>query len=264
MQEIIIDSEFRDLIPPLDAATKRLLEENLIENGCRDALVVWNGILVDGHHRYEICHRHNIPFMTVDKDFASREEAMIWIISTQVSRRNLTTIQLSYFRGLHYRMEKKIQGKSNQFQQKSENRQKDDFHSPTVKRIAEQYRVSPKTIERDSKVAVGIDAIGEASDEAKRKILSGEIGINKKKLNELSGGPQEKIEEIATTIANGDYKKEKATELTPEEQSRPLNLLLAETRTFYSAISKSPDSASLRPTLRAHINVLQDLYKQIS
>ena len=264
MQEIIIDSEFRDLIPPLDAATKRLLEENLIENGCRDALVVWNGTLVDGHHRYEICLRHNIPFRTVDKDFASREEALIWIISTQVSRRNLTTIQLSYFRGLHYRMEKKIQGKSNQFQQKSEKCQNDTFHFPTAKQLAEQYNVSTRTITRDAKVAAGIDAIGEASGEAKRKILSGEIGIDKKKLNELSGEPQDKIEEVASTIANGDYKKEKPVELTPEEQSQPLNLLLTETRTFYSAISKSTDGAVLKPTLRAHINVLRDLYKLIS
>jgi len=107
MQEIIIDEEFKALLPTLDQTTFKLLEENIIENGCRDPLVLWDGVLIDGHNRYEICTQHFIPFATVDKEFASREDALIWIISTQVSRRNLSPMQLSYYRGLHYRAEKK-------------------------------------------------------------------------------------------------------------------------------------------------------------
>ena len=120
MQEITVDKEFRDLIPNLDESTYKMLEGSLLEQGCRDALILWNGLLIDGHHRYEICAKHDIPFKTVDKDFDSREEAMIWIICSQVSRRNLTPVQLTYYRGVHYRMEKKIQGQN---RQKSKNRQ---------------------------------------------------------------------------------------------------------------------------------------------
>ena len=93
MSEIIIDEQFKSLLPALDAKTYALLEENLLLNGCMYPLVVWNGILIDGHNRYEICTKNNIPFKTVDKEFASRDEVLIWIISTQVSRRNLTPIQ---------------------------------------------------------------------------------------------------------------------------------------------------------------------------
>jgi len=53
---------------------------------------VWKGhnILVDGHNRYEICTAHGKPFETVEIEFASRDDAMVWIIDNQFSRRNLT------------------------------------------------------------------------------------------------------------------------------------------------------------------------------
>ena len=54
MQEIIIDEEFKSLLPALDPRTYLELEENLLQNGCRDAIVLWNGILIDGHNRYAI------------------------------------------------------------------------------------------------------------------------------------------------------------------------------------------------------------------
>jgi len=130
--QIIIDEEFKYLLPELDPETFRLLTENILEHGCRDPLVLWRGrkdnaddkdragILIDGYNRFKICTEHNIPFSTIDKEFDSREEVLIWIIQNQVSRRNLTPIQLSHFRGLHYQADKKIQGKNNQYAQKSE------------------------------------------------------------------------------------------------------------------------------------------------
>jgi len=108
MRNIVIDEEFRSLLPALDKETYALLEANIIENGCRDALVLWNGtILIDGYNRYAICTAHDIPFKTVNREFNSRDEVLIWIISNQVSRRNLTQMQLSHYRDLHYRKEVK-------------------------------------------------------------------------------------------------------------------------------------------------------------
>ena len=129
MQKIIIDEEFKALLPALDKDTYALLEENLLQNGCRDSIVLWGNVLIDGHNRYEICNKHKITFNTINKDFESREEALIWIISTQVSRRNLSPIQLSHFRGLHYMADKTIQGTNNQFTQKSEKGQNDPFQN---------------------------------------------------------------------------------------------------------------------------------------
>ena len=89
MGNIIVDAELRSLIPPLTPEEYTGLEESILAEGCRDALVLWGDVLVDGHNRYEICTAHGIPFTTVQRDFASRDEAMLWMIDTQFSRRNL-------------------------------------------------------------------------------------------------------------------------------------------------------------------------------
>jgi len=89
--EITIDPEFKALIPPLAADELRQLEENILRDGCRDPLVVWNGILIDGHNRHEICTRHSMPFETVQIQFESRTHARIWMRNNQAGRRNLTT-----------------------------------------------------------------------------------------------------------------------------------------------------------------------------
>lgn len=58
-----IDPEFKDLIPPLTTEELEMLEESIVANGCESPLIVWNGIIVDGHNRYAICHKRGIPFM---------------------------------------------------------------------------------------------------------------------------------------------------------------------------------------------------------
>ena len=86
---INIDSEFKGLIPPLTSDERQGLEKSLLAEGCRDALVLWGDTLIDGHNRFEICTQNNIPFKTVQKEFADRRSAIEWIILNQFGRRNL-------------------------------------------------------------------------------------------------------------------------------------------------------------------------------
>jgi len=85
-----IDKEFSELIPALTEEEFKGLEESIIKEGCRDALITWNGVLVDGHNRYNICQKHNIVYSTIEKDFATRDDAIVWIINNQFGRRNIS------------------------------------------------------------------------------------------------------------------------------------------------------------------------------
>lgn len=88
---ISIEPEFRDMIPPLAAEEYTQLEQNLLRDGCRDALSMWHEVLLDGHNRYEICSRHGIPFRTVQiEGLATLEDALLWVVRNQLGRRNLT------------------------------------------------------------------------------------------------------------------------------------------------------------------------------
>ena len=90
-----IDPEFQALIPPLLPQEFVQLEENLLRNGCRDALVTWRGLLLDGHNRFAICTKHQLPMRTIDvpAPVADRTEAKIWIVNNQAGRRNLSDDQ---------------------------------------------------------------------------------------------------------------------------------------------------------------------------
>ena len=88
-----IDPEFKNLIPPLTAEEYAGLEESILQEGCRDALIVWGDTLIDGHNRFEICTRHNIPFEITEMFFPSRDDVKLWMMKNQLSRRNLNDMQ---------------------------------------------------------------------------------------------------------------------------------------------------------------------------
>ena len=71
LYDLTVDPEFRDLIPPLNEEELKLLEESLVADGCESPLIVWNGVIVDGHNRYAICRKHEIPFAIQEKNFST-------------------------------------------------------------------------------------------------------------------------------------------------------------------------------------------------
>jgi len=88
-----VDPEFRGLIPPLAAEEREQLEQNILESRkCHDPIVLWEGVILDGHNRFEICVWHGIEFQIVEVALASRDEAIVWILDNQLSRRNLSDV----------------------------------------------------------------------------------------------------------------------------------------------------------------------------
>ncbi|MFC1835609.1 hypothetical protein ACFL2Q_12875 [Thermodesulfobacteriota bacterium] len=89
--EVIVDPEFQSLIPPITDEEHALLRESIGTEGCREPLVTWNGILLDGHNRLRICRESNIPYRTaeIEVELEDRDAAKVWIIQNQFGRRNL-------------------------------------------------------------------------------------------------------------------------------------------------------------------------------
>ena len=48
-----IEPKFKNLIRPLQRKEYLQLEQNILSDGCRDPIITWNGVIVDGHNRYE-------------------------------------------------------------------------------------------------------------------------------------------------------------------------------------------------------------------
>ena len=72
--EFKIDPEFKTSIPPLSEEEKEQLEAMILADGVIiNPLIVWNGILVDGHNRLEIIQKHpELQYTVFEKDFADR------------------------------------------------------------------------------------------------------------------------------------------------------------------------------------------------
>lgn len=87
--ELRIDAELQALIEPLTSEELAGLEASLLQDGCRDPLVVWEGLLLDGHNRYALCCKHGIAFQTVEKaGLVTKADAKIWMIENQLGKRN--------------------------------------------------------------------------------------------------------------------------------------------------------------------------------
>lgn len=91
---ITVNEELKRYIDPLTPEEHDALERSIQAEGCRDALVLWGDILVDGHNRYGICQKHGLPFQTVQNTrFQSIEDVHLWMIDQHLGRRSVSDFQ---------------------------------------------------------------------------------------------------------------------------------------------------------------------------
>jgi len=88
---IVVNEELKSYIDPLTPDEYESLERSILTEGCRDALVLWGEVLVDGHNRYGICQKHGLPFQTVQNTrFKSLEDVHLWMIDQHLGRRSVS------------------------------------------------------------------------------------------------------------------------------------------------------------------------------
>lgn len=171
---ITIDPEFQSLVFPLNQEEKELLKKSLLREGCRDALVVWNGVILDGHHRYEICKRHDIDFRVANIELEDRNSAKIWIIENQFGRRNLSNFQRAE---LALKLKPMIEAKARERQKGGQGgallRQNSDKAIDTKKKLASQAEVSHDTIWKVEKIKES-----NPSENTINQLRTGELSIN--------------------------------------------------------------------------------------
>ena len=214
-----IDAEFQSLIPPLTFEEKKMLEESILNEGCRDAIVLWGDTIIDGHNRYEICNKHGIPFETVSREFENRNEVIEWIIKNQFGRRNLPIHERAR---LALRLKPVIAEKAKSNKQEAANKMnlivgnnvsaeicKNVLPIDAREEVAKAAGVSHDTIAKVEKIE---EAAPAPVVQASRK---GDISVNA--AYQVTKMMQEEQEEIASRIQSG----ENAKSVVSEVQKRP-------------------------------------------
>lgn len=156
-----IDEEFRNLLPPIPRDDLTELEQLIDQHGWNEPLIYWEneGILIDGHHRYDIWHRDYRGSKLagpelVGMHFDSRAEVMEWMVAHQRSRRNWTREERDAIIRKLYAEEVKPKGRpqKNTKNIDSKKASSDAFSEPkpqkTSEKVAESVGVSPRTVER--------------------------------------------------------------------------------------------------------------------
>ncbi len=172
-----MDREFQTLMPPLLKEEKEKLTESIKQEGVREPLILWKGILIDGYNRKEIADKLKIKYKTSKKKFDNREEVILWIINNQLGRRNISNYDRTR---LALRYEEVIspgQGARTELSQKSDK-------VDTKKEIGKIAKVSHDTVskvkfieqyakpEQKKRLSTQQDSINKVYHEIRKKITT--------------------------------------------------------------------------------------------
>lgn len=173
--DLHIDPEFASKIPPLtDDELVRLHSNILTEGRLISPIVVWDGVIVDGHNRYKFIQHHpEIEYDIYEMDFENRSQAIAWICRNQLGRRNLAPEQKKYLMGKQYEAEKQAWGGDRKSEESKY--QNDTLIEDTGTRLAKENNVSRISVLRAYGYANAVDLAEEAVPGIKDEILSGAV-----------------------------------------------------------------------------------------
>ena len=206
-----VDPEFQGKIPPLTFEELNQLEANILRDGrIINPIIVWQGLIVDGHNRYTIAKKHpEIPFTVHEKEFASRYEAIIWICKNQLGRRNLTPEQKKYLIGKQYEAEKCVNGGDRKSSAAKSGGHFDHLikHEKTRGRIARETNTTDSFVRRAEHFAKGVDAAEEAVPGTRQKVLSGEVKPTAAEIASVARAPPDERPALVAAICKAKEPK---------------------------------------------------------
>lgn len=225
--DLVIDKEFKELLPVLTPEEYEQLEQSILKYGLLDPIKIWvnpadgKSYIIDGHNRYTILKNNHIGW-DYWKDFKymnelqTRDDVKRWMLEQQLGRRNLS-IEEKY---------EIVQKFKEVFKQRAKDNQsaggKGLVNLPKVNTRAEMAKatgVSEKTYDKLDKV------MQSDNTELKQKIHNKEMSIDKayrilksndKKDTTPAKSPMQKIEEVDKRI---EYIEKEKSALEVEKEA---------------------------------------------
>ena len=218
-----VDPEFQGKIPPLTFEELNQLEANILRDGrIINPIIVWEGLIVDGHNRFIIAKKHpEIPFTVHETEFANRYEAIIWICKNQLGRRNLTPEQKKYLIGKQYEAEKCVNGGDRKSPAAKSGGHFDHLIKPekTRERIARETNTTDSFVRRAEHLAKGVNVAEEAVPGTRQKVLSGEIKPTAAEIASVARAPPEERPALVAEICKP--KEQKPPKPPAQKQKAP-------------------------------------------
>jgi len=199
---LTISERFENLLPPLTADELARLEASILADGIRDPLVTWKGTVIDGHNRYRIATRYELPYSTVGKAFEDEDAACIWIIENQTGKRNLTDAQRTFQIGELYKLKRKKHGGD----RKSEDA-KSSCNSCNLKTedvVAKEQNISARTVHNAADFHTAVTDIAKETGKSTNDILNLADKTSKQDVMRLHKMPQTMKKKVIAKFDAGE------------------------------------------------------------
>ena len=236
MVQFRIDPEFQNKIPPISDDEFRQLRENILEDGeVHEPLVVWDGILIDGHNRWKVIQENpSVRYSVREMRFPDKWAAFEWMYRNQLGRRNLTDEQRTYTVGKMYEARKNTRGgdrRSKEFSNAQSEHLKNavavtdkEAHGVSGE-MAVELNIGRNTVRRSEHFAKGIDALREVSPEAAEKVLSGRAKVTRAAIAEIPRMKEEEAKRMADSIINDKTTKRASTKEDRQNRARASEII---------------------------------------
>ena len=189
------------LIQPLSEQAYENLALDLIEYGCKDPIVAWNGYIIDGHKRYEICRHYNIPYEVEKIQLANLPEAVSHICRMQLARDDLTCERRKYLIGKLYQAQRDMAEREQKMDPASVQKLSGVCRQ-SRRKLAAHLGLSTVTVSKYRFYEQALDTIIDAAPHLGQEILSGVIRISHDNTLLLGRRSPEEIRNLSREVEN--------------------------------------------------------------
>lgn len=236
-----IDPEFKRLSIPLSPEEERRFENSLVREGCKEPIAVWHGCILDGHKRYEICSYEEMEYETVEMDFATKDEALLWACKERLATAKHNSAAFRYLLGKRYVLERMMY-KQNPEKVHITYVKKLDRVGAVCGTLAEETCMNPGTVRKYGTLALQLDRIAEKDMAMFEAILADKISFTYEKVVKCSEMEPAKLISTRRRLLHDDIKmrqrrpRKKAAEGEKKEekaeQAVPLEMGIKEMPAF--------------------------------
>lgn len=179
---LVTDRVFLSLSVPTGPERERELEKSLLQDGCREPIIVWDGVIIDGYKRHHICVAEAIDFSVKEMDFPSEEEAISWVCRRRIPEYPKHSVPYRYLVGRLYNAQKRIYREVRKQPETMRTIQLNPEWDRVSYYIAEEFNLNHATIENHGTYATWLEQIADKAWPLFKAILSGTIAATRKEI----------------------------------------------------------------------------------
>ena len=197
-EQLRTEQIFEKLTIPRNKTEMEELEKSLLSEGCLNPIVIWNGVILDGHKRYRICMLEGIAYKVTEMYFPSLEDAILWVCRSRTLHLSKSRLIYKYLVGKWYTVGIIInRRKCSCFPEGNiiTSYETEGRRYSTSREIGRELGHNHSTIEQFKRISTALDAISGKDPVLFEFLIAGEYKATYEKIMAMSSQSQRTLQE---------------------------------------------------------------------